>query len=77
MLIVSCVYAQEEVAPQLNVEKLTENIAVIWDMANGNSAVLTGEDGTFLIDTKSGAAAQILLAKISEISTQPGDCSRF
>ena len=44
---------QWQEAVQLNVVNVTENITVIWDMGSGNTAILTGEDGIFIVDTKS------------------------
>ena len=69
MIMVSLAYAQE--ALQLNVVNVTENITVIWDMGSGNTAILTGEDGVFMIDTKIQELADQLIAKIAEISDQP------
>ena len=69
MIMVSLTYAQE--ALQLSVVNVAENIAVIGDMGNGNTVILTGEDGVFMIDTKSQEIADQLIAKIAEISDQP------
>ena len=69
VMIASLAYAQE--ALQLNVVNVTENITVIWDMGSGNTAILTGENGVFMIDTKSEELADQLIAKIAEISDQP------
>jgi glyoxylase-like metal-dependent hydrolase (beta-lactamase superfamily II) len=67
----SVVFAQQDVQPQLNVETITENLSVVWDMMSGNTTVLSGEDGVLIIDTKTAGAAEMLPAKVSEISDKP------
>jgi len=67
MIIVFPAYAQE--APQLNVVNVTENIALIEGMSN--TAILTGKDGIFMIDTQTPELIDQLITKISEISNQP------
>ncbi|MBT3311127.1 MAG: MBL fold metallo-hydrolase [Desulfobacterales bacterium] len=71
MFMVSIAYAKDETQVQLNVEKITENISIIFDQGNGNTLMFAGEDGVLIIDTKSGPAIEKLIAKIAEISDKP------
>lgn len=57
-------------APALTVEKVTEKIHVIRG-AGGNIAVLSGEDGIFLVDSGTAARSSDVLAAIRSISDKP------
>ena len=67
MIVVSLAHAQE--TQQLNVVNVTGNITVIEGMSN--TAILTGKDGIFMIDTQGPELIDQLIAKIAEISNQP------
>ncbi len=67
MIIASLAYAQE--AQQLKAINVTGNITVIEGMSN--TAILTGKDGIFMIDTQSPELIDQLITKIAEISKQP------
>jgi cyclase len=71
MIMASLAYAKEDVKVQLTVEKITENISIIFDAGNGNTLMFAGEEGVLIIDTKSGPAIEKLSAKIAEISDKP------
>lgn len=61
-------FAKEAQEVQIGVEKLDENLYLLQDSGGmGNSVVLTGKDGSLLIDTKSDASVDGLLAKIEEL----------
>jgi glyoxylase-like metal-dependent hydrolase (beta-lactamase superfamily II) len=72
VVFMSCAYAQEQAEVQVGAEKLAENLYMLWDSAGmGNSAILTGDDGVLLIDTKVADSVDKLLAKIAELSDKP------
>ena len=57
---------------QVSVEKLADNLYLIRDSGGmGNTTVLTGEEGVFMIDTKVRDSVDKLLAKIAELSPAP------
>lgn len=70
--LVSISYAQESAKLELKTEKIAENIYVFLDSnGTGNTTALTGEDGVFLVDTKTGASVDLLLAKIAKVCPKP------
>lgn len=74
MVAVSAVYlqAQQQAEVHIGVEKLGENLYMLSDSGGmGNTTVLAGDDGVFMVDTKVQGAADKLFAKIKELSDMP------
>lgn len=55
---------------EIKTEKLTDNIYVLFG-AGGNIAILTGEDGVFMIDDQFAPLSEKISAAIAKISDQP------
>jgi glyoxylase-like metal-dependent hydrolase (beta-lactamase superfamily II) len=71
-LLVSFVYATDSDEVKLQTEKIAENIYVFQDSDGmGNTVALTGADGVLMIDTKTEASVDLLLAEIAELCPTP------
>jgi cyclase len=57
--------------PEYSVERLADNLAVIKDDNDGNTAVFIRTDGVVLVDTKSLKAGQRLLEVLRTVTTKP------
>jgi cyclase len=68
----SFLYAREPAEVQVGSEKPAGNLYILRDSGgNGNTVVLTGDDGVLMIDTKAENAVDKLLAKIAALSEKP------
>jgi glyoxylase-like metal-dependent hydrolase (beta-lactamase superfamily II) len=56
---------------EFSVERLAENLVVIKDGNDGNTAVFIRSDGVVLVDTKSLKAGQRLLDALKTVTTKP------
>ena len=65
----ACLAAQRPA--EFSVERLAENLAVIKDTNDGNTAVFIRNDGVVLVDTKSLKAGQQLLEVLRTVTTKP------
>ena len=64
-------YLAAQRPPEFSVERLAENLAVIKDTNDGNTAVFIRNDGVVLVDTKSLKAGQQLLEVLRTVTTKP------
>jgi glyoxylase-like metal-dependent hydrolase (beta-lactamase superfamily II) len=72
LLCVSYSFAKEQTKVQVEAEKLAQGLYMLSDSTGmGNTTVLAGEDGVLMVDTKSEACVDKLLAKIAELSNKP------
>ena len=68
-IVTACLAAQP--AADYSVERLADNLFVIKDGNDGNTAVLIRTDGVVLVDTKSLKAGQRLLEVLRTVTTKP------
>lgn len=72
LVSMSFLYAKDKSGVQVSSEKLAKNLYLLRDSGgNGNTVVLTGDDGVLMIDTKAGNAVNRLIAKIDALSDKP------
>lgn len=72
LVFISCLYAQEQPEVKVGAQKLSDRLYLLQDSGGmGNTTVLTGGDGVFMIDTKVEASVDKLLSKITELSDKP------
>jgi cyclase len=64
-------YLAAQRPPEYSVERLADNLAVITDANDGNTAVFIRNDGVVLVDTKSLKAGQRLLEVLKTVTTKP------
>jgi glyoxylase-like metal-dependent hydrolase (beta-lactamase superfamily II) len=64
-------YLAAQRPPEYSVERLADNLAVIKDDDDGNTAVFIRADGVVLVDTKSLKAGQRLLEVLRTVTTKP------
>jgi len=64
-------YLTARQSPEYSVERIADNLAVIKDSEDGNTAVFIRADGVVLVDTKSLKAGQRLLEVLKTVTTKP------
>lgn len=64
-------YLAAQRQPEYSVEQLADNLAVIKDGNDGNTAVFIRNDGVVLVDTKSLKAGQRLLEVLRTVTAKP------
>jgi glyoxylase-like metal-dependent hydrolase (beta-lactamase superfamily II) len=64
-------YLVAQRAPEVGIERLAENLVVIKDGDDGNTAVFIRADGVVLVDTKSLRHGQRLLNSLRTVTTKP------
>lgn len=64
-------YLVAQPAPEVGIERLAENLVVIKDGDDGNTAVFIRADGVVLVDTKSLKHGQRLLNSLRTVTTKP------
>lgn len=65
------VYLAAQRLPEYSVERLADNLVVIKDDNDGNTAVFIRNDGVVLVDTKSLKAGGKLLEVLKSVTTKP------
>jgi cyclase len=70
-LAVAWVAAQGRMSREMTTERLAENLYVIKDGADGNTAVFLRAEGVVLVDTKSLSGGQRLLETLKSITDKP------
>lgn len=64
-------YLAAQRPPEFSVERLADNLVIIKNDADGNTAVFIRNDGVVLVDTKSLKAGQRLLEVLRTVTTKP------
>lgn len=64
-------YVAAQRPPEYSVERLADNLVVIKDGEDGNTAVFIRTDGVVVVDTKSLKAGQRLLEVLRTVTTRP------
>ena len=64
-------YLAAQRLPEYSVERIADNLVVIKDGEDGNTAVFIRNDGVVLVDTKSLKAGQKLLEVLRTVTTKP------
>lgn len=64
-------YLAAQLPPEYSVERVADNLVVIKDNNDGNTAVFIRNDGVVLVDTKSLKAGQRLLDALRTVTTKP------
>lgn len=68
-----CVWAETEVAPEVNVQAITKNIYFLKDTAGmSNMVVNVGRDGVFMVDSKAAFLKDELLGALADAKAQAG-----
>jgi len=70
LFVSTCTYAQDFSDIEITVHKVNENLHVLFG-AGGNIAVLTGPEGTVMVDDQFAQLSEKISASINSISTNP------
>ena len=64
-------YAAAQRPPDVSIERLADNLVIIKDSDDGNTAVFIRDEGVVLVDTKSLKHGQRLLTALRSVTTKP------